>query len=174
MKIRAAVEADFPAVAALNRAAEAATSPMDLARLRALHGLSCYHKVAVEDGQIVAFLLAMRDDAPYENDNHGWFAARYERFVYVDRIVVSPVCAGRGIGSALYQDLFAFARGQGLPRVVCEYNLEPPNPASQAFHARFGFAEVGTQLVAGGAKRVSLQVAAVGEEPAQGAADPRL
>jgi hypothetical protein len=43
--------------------------------------------------------------------------------------------------------------------VTCEYNLFPPNEPSRLFHDRFGFREQGTQWVASGTKRVSLQAA---------------
>jgi predicted GNAT superfamily acetyltransferase len=66
---------------------------------------------------------------------------------------------GLGIGSLLYKDLFASASAQGVPVITCEYNIEPPNPASKRFHDKFGFVEVGQQHVAGGSKLVSLQVA---------------
>jgi predicted GNAT superfamily acetyltransferase len=33
---------------------------------------------------------------------------------------------------------------------VCEVNAEPPNPASDAFHAAMGFAEVGSATLGGG------------------------
>jgi predicted GNAT superfamily acetyltransferase len=157
--LRDATEADFPAIVRLNAAEEQQTSPMDLARLRELAALSAYHKVATVGGEVAAFLIAMRDGAPYGNDNFGWFAARLPAFLYVDRIVVDARFAGRGIGRRLYEDLFAFARGAGSGTITCEYNLVPPNPASKAFHDRFGFAELGTQWVAGGTKQVSLQAA---------------
>lgn len=38
--------------------------------------------------------------------------------------------------------------------VCCEVNSDPPNPASDAFHARLGFAEVGAAAIHGGAKSV--------------------
>ena len=62
------------------------------------------------------------------------------------------------MGRRLYEDLFAFARATGVPCVTCEFDIEPMNEASRRFHARFGFAEVGTQSLSGG-KRVSLQCA---------------
>lgn len=161
LTIRPAEAEDFGHILALNARVETETSPMDVARLGLLHDLSDYHRVAEVDGEVGGFLLALRESAAYENDNHDWFLARYAKFLYVDRIVVSPRHGGRGVGSALYRDLFAYARAQGVPRIVCEYNLEPPNPVSQAFHDRFGFREVGTQRVAGGVKRVSLQLAEV-------------
>jgi uncharacterized protein len=155
--IREVTEADFDRILALNDAEVQQTSAMDRERLRLLVGLASYRKVAIIGGEVAAFLLAMCDDAPYENDNHRWFAARCARFVYVDRIVVDSRFAGRKIGSLLYGDLFEYARSQGIRTITCEYNIEPPNPASRAFHERFGFCELGTQRVAGGAKKVSLQ-----------------
>lgn len=162
LELRDAGDTDFERILALNDAEVAMTSAMDLARLHELHALSAYHRVAVVDDAVAGFLLAMRAGAPYANDNFGWFAARMDDFAYVDRIVVAAAFAGRGIGAALYRDLFAWAREQGIGRVTCEYNLEPPNPASRAFHERFGFRELGQQRVAGGAKLVSMQAADVG------------
>jgi uncharacterized protein len=157
--IRYAAPADFDAIVAINEAAVQHTSAMDVQRLQNLHALSAYHKVATVDGKVAAFLLAMRENAPYPNDNYGFFAARYARFLYVDRIVVDPSYAGLKLGTLLYRDLFDYARAQAVPVITCEYNIEPPNEPSRRFHERFGFSEVGTQWLDGGRKRVSLQVA---------------
>jgi predicted GNAT superfamily acetyltransferase len=164
--MRDAAEADFDRIVELNAAVVLETSAMDRERLRHLHALAFHHRVALVDGRIVAFVLAMRDGAAYANDNFGWFAERYPRFVYVDRVVVDAAAKGLGIGRKLYEDLFERARVQGIGLVGCEFNIEPPNPASKAFHDRFGFAEVGSQHVAGGSKRVSLQVADIMEDDA--------
>lgn len=165
--VRDAAEADFDRIVELNAAVVRETSVMDIARLRQLHALARHHRVAVVDGEVVGFLLAMRDGAAYVNDNFGWFAARYPQFVYVDRIVVDAAASGTGIGRRLYDDLFDRTRLLGIGLVACEYNLEPPNPASKIFHDRFGFSEVGRQHVAGGGKLVSLQVADVPESLAR-------
>lgn len=164
--VRDAAEADFDRIVALNAAVVRETSAMDRARLRQLHALAFHHRVAVVDGDVVGFLLAMRDGADYANDNFGWFAARYPRFVYVDRVVVDAAAAGQGIGRRLYEDFFARSLEHGIDIVTCEYNLEPPNPASKAFHDRFGFVEAGQQHVADGSKRVSLQIARIPERDA--------
>jgi predicted GNAT superfamily acetyltransferase len=158
-ELRAAQDGDFAAIVALNAGEVQQTSAMDVARLAELHALAAYHKVVVVEGVVAAFLLALREDAPYRNDNHGWFAARYPRFLYVDRIVVGPAGAGLGLGSLLYRDLFDTARSDGVATVCCEYNIEPPNEASRRFHDKFGFREVGSQWLDGGKKRVSLQIA---------------
>ena len=159
MEIRDASKMDFDRIVELNEAEVQQTSPMDRQRLIQLDRLSSLHKVAVVDGRVVAFLLAMREGAAYESDNYGWFAARYPRFVYIDRVVVAADFGGRGIGASLYRVLFDHARQHEVEHITCEYNIDPPNPASRAFHERFGFTEAGTQRVAGGTKQVSLQVA---------------
>lgn len=157
--IRDAGHEDFARILELNDAEVRQTSAMDVTQLAALAGMAAYFKVATVEGRVAAFLIALREGAPYRNDNYDWFAARFDRFLYVDRIVVGSGFAGRGIGRALYEDLFAVARADGVPTVTCEYNIDPPNPASRAFHDRFGFRELGTQWVAGGTKLVSLQTA---------------
>jgi predicted GNAT superfamily acetyltransferase len=157
--VRNAVESDWPAILELNAAEVRQTSHMDAARLEWLVRLSACCKVVTDNGRVVAFLIAMADGAPYENDNYAWFASRFPKFLYVDRVVVDARFARRGFGSMLYHDLFEIARSNGVDVITCEYNIDPPNPASRAFHERFGFRELGTQWVAGGAKRVSLQAA---------------
>ena len=159
--IRDVVDADFEAIVALNDGEVQQTSPMDVNRLRFLVALSSYCKVVAVENQVVAFLIALREGAPYENDNYRWFSDRLSTFVYVDRIVVDAGFSGRGLGKKLYGDLFEFARSQRVAMVTCEYNIEPPNPASQIFHDKFGFRQLGTHWVAHGTKRVSLQAAAI-------------
>ena len=132
---------------------------MDLARLAELNDLSCYHKVASVGDVVSAFLLAMRNGSAYKNENFEWFAGKYARFIYDDRVVVSSASRGRGLASLLYEDLFDYARSNGIPLITCEYNIVPPNEPSRLFHNKFGFKERGTQWVADGSKRVSLQVA---------------
>ena len=139
--VRQARAEDFGAIVELNAGEVQQTSPMDLDRVRELAQRASYHKVAVIDGRVAAFLLALREGAPYLNDNYAWFAARFPRFVYVDRIVVGEEFAGLKIGGRLYEDLFEYARSQGVRTITCEYNIDPPNPASQRFHDRFGFRE---------------------------------
>lgn len=157
--LRDADASDFDAVVALNLGEVKHTSPMDATRLCQLDGLAAYHKVAVVDGEVAAFLLAMRDGCGYVNDNFGWFAARFATFLYADRIVVGAAHQGLGLGTQLYRDIFAYARSVGIPTIACEYNIVPPNEPSRAFHARFGFREVGRQWLNQGAKQVSLQIA---------------
>lgn len=111
--------------------------------------------VARRAGVADALLLAFDQDADYDSVNFLWFRERYERFVYVDRVVVADAARGRGLARRLYDDLFAAARAAGHARIVCEVNSDPPNPASDAFHAALGFVPVGTAQIHGGEKTVT-------------------
>ena len=120
-------------------------------------------------GENAAFLLAFDQDADYDGPNYMWHKthlaqraqlagsngpdrqngtgdqqnAALNRFFYVDRIVVSPAHQRQGLARLLYQDLFRIAEAQGTSRVLCEVNSDPPNPASDAFHASLGFEALG-------------------------------
>ncbi len=158
MLIRAATGDDFPAILALNAASVQFLSPLDAARLRHLHAQAAYHRVVEAEDVVVAFLLALREGADYDSPNYRWFAQHYPAFVYIDRVVVDSAQQGHGFGAKLYDDLLAFAASARVARLTCEFDLEPPNPASAKFHARYGFCEVARQWLGGGKKQVSLQV----------------
>jgi len=110
--------------------------------------------MACRAGEADAFLLAFDQDAAYENPNFEWFRERFDRFVYIDRVVVSPAMRGRGLARALYMSLFERAAAHNHSRVVCEVNLDPPNPASDAFHAALDFEQVGLAILPGAGKTV--------------------
>jgi len=88
------------------------------------------------------------------NPNFNWFKEHRESFVYIDRIIVAASARGQGLARMLYGDLFGAAQQAGQDRVVCEVNIEPPNPASNAFHVAMGFQEVGKAAFYGGTKTV--------------------
>ena len=161
MLIRQAQATDFSRILDINATEEEKTSRIDLARITQLDRWSDYHRVAVVEGQVVGFLLVMSDASEYDGDNFRWFIERYKRFLYVDRIVIDQAYAGQGVGSTLYGDLIEFAATQGRPALCCEINVSPPNPVSHAFHARFGFNEVGRSAEASAPKIVSYQLAAL-------------
>jgi predicted GNAT superfamily acetyltransferase len=138
-------------VLALNNEHAEELSWLDAGRLAELIGRAF---VARRIGSVDAFLLAFDQDADYDSPNFLWFRTRYPRFVYVDRIVVVRSARGRGHARRLYDDLFQHARRASHQRIVCEVNRDPPNPASDAFHAALGFSEVGLAAIHGGAKTV--------------------
>jgi len=57
-------------------------------------------------------------------------------------IYCAPQATGRGVGAMLYAGLFAALAQEDVHRIVAGY--VPPNAASAALHARFGFRAVGT------------------------------
>jgi predicted GNAT superfamily acetyltransferase len=144
-RIRSIEPDDHLFVIALNLESEHFLSPMNGRRLEELLDFGGCHRVLEVDGQVVAFIIALESGATYDSQNYQWFNRDRSEFVYVDRVVVSAQHRGRGYASALYDEVFGFAREQVRREVVCEFNLDPPNPASQAFHASYGFAEVGTR-----------------------------
>ena len=147
----------YDAILALNDAEVPHVNRIDEDDLARLHGESFSFRVAVDDTGLVGFLLSMDQSATYESPNFRWFQREYERFVYIDRVIVAPRTRGQGVGRQLYADLMTLVRGQ-TPRLSCEVNLRPPNPGSLAFHHALGFSEVGQQDTEGGAKRVSMLV----------------
>lgn len=163
MLIRDAQPADFAQILVLNAESEHFLSPLDSRRLDQLHREALYHRVLEREGRIGAFLLAFREGCTYDSPNYQWFCQHFDRFIYIDRIVVSRELQGQGLGQEFYRDLFSFARQCQVPRITCEFDIEPPNEASRHFHERFGFSEVGTQMVTAGGKQVSLQAVSIAD-----------
>lgn len=138
--IRVPSATDEAALLALNNAHAAELSELDARELARLLSIAFAARVI---GDADAFLLTFDQDADYRSPNFLWFRQRYPRFAYVDRIVVSPTARRGGHARRLYEEFFAFARAAGHTLVCCEVNSDPPNPISDAFHARLGFAVCG-------------------------------
>jgi uncharacterized protein len=105
---------------------------------------------AEQGGQLGALLIALDERAEYANANFAFFRARRKRFVYIDRVITAKHAMRQGLARRLYEDLFLRAASAQQSVLGCEVNLLPPNPASDAFHARMGFLEVGTAQLADG------------------------
>jgi phosphinothricin acetyltransferase len=86
--------------------------------------------VAEVDGRAAgwACTLRFRPKAAYD--------LSVETSIYLD-----PAVTGQGLGTQLYETLFASLAGAGLHRALGGITL--PNPASVALHERFGFERVG-------------------------------
>jgi predicted GNAT superfamily acetyltransferase len=136
---------------ALNNANARELSYLDWDKWRDMVG-NAFAARAVEKTQ--ALMIVFDQAACYDSPNFLWFQNRLPRFVYVDRIVVADALRGRGVARRLYEELFIKARVAGHESVVCEVNKIPPNPASDAFHSRLGFAEMGQAQIHGGDKTV--------------------
>jgi uncharacterized protein len=146
-------EPHHPTVLALNNQHAVELSWLDHDRLRHLLRNAYYARMTADGA---AFLLAFTREADYDSPNFLWFRDRPDshatlgRFIYIDRIAVTPAARGRGLARALYADLFAQAQRDDFQTLCCEVNIDPPNPASDAFHAAQGFREDGQSLLASG------------------------
>jgi uncharacterized protein len=138
---------DVPALLALNNEHAVELSWLEAAELRRLLQIAYVARV---DASRHGFLLSFEKGADYHGLNFHWFDERFERFVYVDRVVVAAAARGRGLARAFYADLFACALADDHEVVCCEVNVDPPNPASDAFHATLGFREVGRAMLSNG------------------------
>jgi uncharacterized protein len=164
MLIRSAEKTELESLLVLNQANTPHVGSIDLARMRHLFEQAAWFLVIEIDGETAGFVVAMAQGADYDSPNYTWFQSRYEEFVYVDRVVVAPAQRRKGLASRMYREVEHRARARGIPVFTCEYNLDPPNETSAAFHARYGFEEVGTQQTGGGEYTVSLQAKPIGEE----------
>ncbi len=119
--------------------------------------------LAVElDGQIVGFCLVLPPDSDYDSVNYRWFTSRYDEFMYLDRVAFVKEAQGRGLGTLLYAEVDRLMTDlAGGEHLALEVNVDPPNDASLAFHARRGFVEVGQQDTPYGI-RVSMQMRRAG------------
>jgi len=91
----------------------------------------CHRLLVAREG---GGLLGYCSSQPYRA--HPAFSRTVETSIYV-----MPEAAGRGVGSALYERLFALLDQQPLHRAVVGIAL--PNDASIRLHGRFGFRPVG-------------------------------
>jgi hypothetical protein len=156
IRFEPAVPADHGEILALNEAAIPAVNRIGHETLAVLHEQAELLVVARASDAVAGFLLALNETATYDSINYQYFRTRYDRFAYVDRIVVGAPYRRLGLGAGLYAALFDATAH--LPRVACEVNLLPPNPGSLRFHTGLGFRVVGEQDTEGGSKRVALMV----------------
>lgn len=153
---------DVSAYLALNRESESMLSPLDEQGLRALIDTAyCAWLTPKHD----AMLIALNERSIYNSPNFRWFAQRYERFIYVDRVVVAESARGRGIARELYERLIEQARDDGYPVVCAEIYYDPPNPASDAFHESMGFVEIGRAYLEDRGKSVRYIVRSLQNQP---------
>jgi uncharacterized protein len=152
----------FESLLALNNAHAAELSYKTAEAFRDLIGAS---HVTLAEPTGMALLVAFSEASTYDNPNFAWLKKRYQRFVYVDRVVVSAAARGQGLARQLYAALENRAAADKRERLVCEINLEPPNPASDQFHEALGFSPVGSQVLPGGAKTVRYWAKELRREP---------
>lgn len=149
----------FAAILRINEESVHFLSPLTREKLKHLYKESKKTLVAVKDSSVLGFCLVFEKGADYDSVNYRWFENHYDKFLYVDRLVIDLPARGRGLGKLFYDEIFKYARDNNIPAVVAEIDIAPPNPISLEFHKGFGFSEVGKQEVGDEKKVVSLQMA---------------
>lgn len=139
LEIRDLVAADVPQAAKLNNAAVPAVNALDEVEFRELLGMADRSWGIDHEGVLGALLVTFAPGAAYRSANYIRLSTLYDNFSYVDRVVVSPTLWRRGLAAGLYGTLADHARQQGRQRLLCEVNVEPPNPRSVAFHEANGW-----------------------------------
>lgn len=127
-------------------------APMDRQELQRVLNLAPYAR-QIDNG--LGVLIGYGHDTDYpDHDNMQWLSNIFNRYFYIDRIIIDESAAGRGYGRTLYNDIEQFARAAGYPRLTCEVNIVPDNPGSHRFHERLGFRPCGEHISKPGFKAV--------------------
>lgn len=138
------------AALSLNAANAIETSPLDADGLLRRLSRAAAAPALVEGDGLLGFVLAYGSEAGPDSRHYDWVAGRLSCFVYIDRVITAAPARGRGIGRGLYEAVENLARARGAAWLACEINVEPPNPVSDAFHARLGFETMGRAVVGNG------------------------
>jgi predicted GNAT superfamily acetyltransferase len=154
IQIREVTDDDFPQILKLNQGAVPQVNAVDLDALRWFEQEAAYFRVAKAGGGLAGFLIAVAHDSGYASKYFRWFCERYDRFIYVDRVVVAESARGKRIAWRLFEDVERVAGERACPLVSDVYS-RPPNQISLAFHDKYGFLTVGAQQVDDGAREVA-------------------
>lgn len=142
--------ADLAAVLAINSEAQPAVSHLDAGTATALIFMTSIAWVADLGGRVAGYQIGFLPESGYDGQDFEWFKQRRGSFIYVDQIAIASSFRGQGVGHSLYEALGRWAVGHSCPMIICEVNVEPPNPGSLAFHKTCGFAEIGRLSVLDG------------------------
>ena len=107
------------------------------------------------DGGIDGFIVGLHGPGVgYDSGNYHWFCEHYDRFIYVDRVVVAESTRGKGTGQLMYDSFVSRGRVDGHDLLLCEVNTRPRNDVSLRFHERYGFKPVGEREAENDSKTV--------------------
>lgn len=158
MMIRAATQADLKALYEMNQAEVPHVGDVTPERFEKLFNLAIDFPVIEQDGALAGFLVLLDQSSDYDSPNFLWFRDRYERFLYLDRVVIAKHAKRQGLGRKLYGHCADVAGQTAHHLLALEINIEPPNPDSMRFHNILGFKEVGIRKDPDTEKAVSMQI----------------
>lgn len=138
---------DLGAVHVINEAAYPAVATETIEDLGRIAEQSLIALVAETAGTIIGFCLVLAPGADYDSMNYLWFGERYDDFVYLDRVAISPEFQRQGLGARMYAEVERRTTElrPSATHFTLEVNLRPRNDQSLTFHGRLGFVEVGQQ-----------------------------
>ena len=142
MQVRALTREHLHAMWSINEQGLPGTGKVSVDEMEHLLDVSSFARGAFSDDGLLGFVICLPPQADYGSLNYAWFNARYQEFIYVDRVAVATESRNRGVGSALYHAVVSYSTEHHVP-IAAEVNLDPPNPGSMRFHERFEFLEVG-------------------------------
>lgn len=140
MIIRLATRDDIPAILAISNWAAVNTSANFAIEPELLES---WRKSYDETHRMFPWLVAMDDT----NAALGFAKASPHRgrcayaWTAEVSVYIHPHQHGKGIGTALYEQLMPILRGQGYVTLIA--GITTPNPASEKLHAAFGFTRIG-------------------------------
>lgn len=146
MEIRPATTADLDRMLELNNAAVPAVNELVADEMAWFLDVAHCCLVAEVPGTAGPSALLVGLDGPstpYASHNYGWFCERFDRFLYVDRVVVAPEAHRSGVGRAFYEAFLATAESGVHTHLCAEVNTRPRNGKSLAFHEAMGFEALG-------------------------------
>ena len=140
MSIRRAQEKDLPSILELNNKESHWVGKKDINFFQLYMDIPIF--IIFENNQeVVGFLMAMDQNTDYDSINFLWFKNKFNKFFYIDRVIVDESMRGKGIASLLYKEVIDM---KGLIPLVAEVSIYPSNESSWIFHDKIGFKEVGT------------------------------
>ena len=147
---------DFYRILEINTEGQPGVTALDHAELLRLTDLTDYFRVLEIDGQVAGYFIAFMKNDNYDGEEFQWFQKKLNsNFLYVDQVAIAEKYRGNGLAKEFYRDAERFAIQFSVSQLVCEVNIDPPNPISLKFHSLLGFHEV-TQLTTQDSRRVSL------------------
>jgi len=138
-------EAQLQSIYNLNQANTPEVGSLEsIQHLKQLIELSAYNLLVLKEGEVVGFIICMREGSAYGSENYKFFSQRLKKFLYVDRVAIDEQHRRAGLGQAIYEDIFSQASNDSLP-IALEVNTQPVNQPSLTFHEKMGFDQIGTK-----------------------------
>lgn len=137
---------DHQSVIYLNNLFSKYLGSLNLDMLKLLKNYCNVFYLAKLDDKVIGLIACIANGTSYDSENYNWFGKHYEKFLYIDRIVVFEPFQRHGLGKKLYEIAYRYAVEHNLNIVCAEVSITPCNHKSLNFHRSLGFMEVGIKV----------------------------